>query len=162
MFSGDWHFRVVCLVQHVVCVFNVSVRLGHCLRTVAVVPVLPELGMIAWARDTCTLKSVVLEMCGRSKELHEIEAHKMYGEWVRLYGAQVEVRYQKVFCLQRADVVVAFKRCVGKLTEDMSLRSWLFRRALGPEAGLTFGTGSKHWESRAGAGVFLHVLCRFG
>lgn len=105
---------------------------GLRIRTVAVVPLLPDLGIIEWATGTRTLKSVVLEMSA-AKDLREVETHKQRVEWANTFGAGLK-KYEKICQLPKSDVEVAFKRCVRHLPPEATLRAFLWRIALGPEA----------------------------
>ena len=49
-------------------------------RTYAVVPLLPDLGILEWVRETKPLKAVVQETA-KAKDLNEVEAHKLRTEW---------------------------------------------------------------------------------
>ena len=93
------------------------------------VPLLPDLGVLEWVRETKPLKAVVQETA-KAKDLNEVEAPKLRTEWpgspVRLrpwfghgagvwnalprskrFGGQPVQRYAKIFELPKADAVVA-------------------------------------------------------
>jgi len=106
---------------------------GLRVRTYAVIPLLPDLGILEWVRDTKPLKAVVLESA-KAKDLTELDGHKQRIEWARRFGQPVTTRYANIFGVSRADVVVAFRRCAGALPASATLRAFLWRVALGPEA----------------------------
>merc|ERR1712032_1305645 len=106
---------------------------GLRVRTYAVVPLLPDLGILEWVRDTKPLKNVVLETA-KAKELKEVEAHNLRLEWAKRFGQQLMPRYAKIFAVSKADIKVVFAGCCGALPRGANLRAYLSRVALGPEA----------------------------
>lgn len=143
--KGGEDLRLDARVEQLFEVINGSVAssptLGLCVRTYAVVPVLPDLGMVEWVRPTKTIKQIVLEM-HKAKDMIELEAHRLRREWTaRVAGVQangqplpVGQRYEKIFQLPKAEVEAAFLRSVTALPASATFRAFLARAALSPEA----------------------------
>eukprot|EP00930_Biecheleria_cincta_P034831 TRINITY_DN24017_c0_g1_i1.p1 TRINITY_DN24017_c0_g1~~TRINITY_DN24017_c0_g1_i1.p1 ORF type:complete len:2972 (-),score=592.94 TRINITY_DN24017_c0_g1_i1:290-8146(-) len=102
-------------------------------RTYAVVPLLPDLGVAEWVRDTRPLKQIVVDTA-RVKDLNEVKAHKERVEWSRRWGGQAIARYVSIFKLPRADTEVAFGRCVAAMPPECSLKAFFWSTTVGPEA----------------------------
>lgn len=109
---------------------------GLRLRTYAVVPVLPDLGIIEWAANTKPLKAVVLETA-KVQNTSEIEAQKMRLEWLGHFakGAKtVYEQYHRIHMVPKADIQIAFGRHIAALPAEAKLKTYLLRSAIGPEA----------------------------
>lgn len=106
---------------------------GLRVRTYSVVPLLPDLGVLEWVRDTKPLKAIVTETA-KAKDFNEVESHKLRTEWTKRFGQNPLHRYPKIFEVPRADILVAFGRCVAAMPTSASLKAYFWSSAIGAEA----------------------------
>jgi DNA-dependent protein kinase catalytic subunit len=110
---------------------------GLRVRTYAVVPLRPDLGMLEWVRQTSTIKAIATEMA-KVNDLSQTAAQQKYNEFTRKRmtdkNASVQTRYKQVFHESQADVEANFARCLQSLPASASLREYFARAALSPEA----------------------------